>query len=236
MTTTSSTVLFEDLAADIREALARLITFARVITDFGIGAMSISLVILTIFLSCSQLSREIERKTIFLVVSKPISRGQFLVARFAGNIFTLAVLILVMGGVFAIEVVLNRETLTQPQLVAMVMLWFELMVVSSVGFLVSSFSTQLVSAVVTTGVYIAGHLSADIYALSSKAKDPVMKTVGHALYYVLPNLERLNYRPKASYNLPSQLGEVVGSAAYGALYATILISLAVLLFGRRDFK
>ena len=85
-----------------------VITFARVITDFGLGAMSISLVMLTIFLSCTQLSREIERKTIFLIVSKPISRGEFLVARFAGNMFTLAVLIGVMSLVFALEVALNN--------------------------------------------------------------------------------------------------------------------------------
>ncbi len=213
-----------------------VITLDRVVTDFGLGAMSISLVMLTIFLSCSQLSREIERKTIFLIVSKPISRGEFLVARFAGNMFTLAVLILLMSAVFVAEVVLNGGSVTEAQLVALVMLWFELMVISSVGFLVSSFSSQLVSAVVTTGVYISGHLSDDIYSLSTRTKVPSLRALGHTLYYMLPNLERLNYRPKASYVLSSTFSEVFGSAAYGTAYAALMVTFAVLLFARRDFK
>ncbi|MHB8876195.1 MAG: ABC transporter permease [Myxococcaceae bacterium] len=213
-----------------------VITFGRVITDFGLGAMSISLVVLTIFLSCSQLSREIERKTIFLIVSKPVSRGEFLVARFVGNMFTLGVLICVMSLIFALEVILNGVALTGPQLTAIVMLFFELLVVASIGFLLSSFSSQLVSAVVTTGVYLAGHLSEDMYALASRAKAPLMKPVGHALYYVLPNLGRLNYRPNASYNLPSSLSALLGSAAYGTAYAALMITIAVIIFSRRDFR
>jgi len=214
-----------------------VITFGRVITDFGLGAMSISLAMLTIFLSCSQLSREIERKTIFLMVSKPISRGEFLVARYAGNIFTLGVLLMLMSGVFALEVVLNTEPLTVPQFTALAMLWFELMVLSSIGFVVSSFSSQLVSAVVTTGVYFAGHLSRDIYTLSTRAKTPpLMSFFGKAVYYVLPNLERLNFRPRASYNLPSQLSELLGAAGYAVAYSALMIAIAVVIFGRRDFK
>jgi Cu-processing system permease protein len=214
-----------------------VITFGRVITDFGLGAMSASLVMLTIFLSSSQLSREIERKTIFLMVSKPLSRGQFLVARFAGNLFTLGVLLALMSVVFALEVIVNGQELTSSQLTALVMLWFELMVLSSVGFLVSSFASQMVSAVVTTGVYFAGHLSADIYSLATKSKaSALVGWLGKAVYYALPNLERLNFRPKASYNLPSTLPEVAGSAGYAIAYAALMIALAVVVFGRRDFK
>jgi Cu-processing system permease protein len=137
-------------------------TFERVVTDMGLGAMSLTLVLLAIFLSSGLLSREIERRTIFLMVSKPISRGAFLVGRLMGNMLTLTVLQAAMAGLFFLLVVSYGYPITQAHLVATVMLWFELWVLSGVGFLMSSFSSQMVSAFVTVGVYFAGHLSGDI--------------------------------------------------------------------------
>lgn len=213
-----------------------VITFNRVLTDFGLGTMSLMLVLLAVFLSSGLLSREIERRTVFLIVSKPVSRGLFLVGRLAGNMLTLSVLMLGMATVFFLEMLLSRGQITQPQLVAIAVLWVELLVLSSIGFLMSSFSSQIVSAVVTTGLYFAGHLSADIYKLSERAKSANLKAFGKAIYYLLPNLSRLNYRPQAAYNVVVPARLVLESAAYGVAYAAGLAAIAVVLFSRRDFK
>lgn len=211
-------------------------TFDRVITDFGLGAMSMTLALLAIFLSTSQLTREIERRTIFLVVSKPVSRSQFLVARFAGNAFTLGAMLVLMSAFLSVQILLNHSPLNSAVLAAMGMLWVELVVVSSVGFVMSSFSSQMVSAVVTTGVYFAGHLSADIYEQARKAKDPALKVLGKLVYYVLPNLERLNFRPRAAFAVASTPTEILSATAYGFAYAAVMIAIACLLFEKRDFK
>lgn len=211
-------------------------TFDRVLTDFGLGTMSITLVLLSVFLSSGQLSREIERKTIFLIVSKPVSRGQFLVARFTGNAMTLAAMLSAMGVVFAVQMVLYGRNLTLAHGVAIGMLLVELMVISSIGFLMSSFSSQMVSSVVTTGVWFAGHLSADIYTLSGKSESLFLKGLGRAVYYVLPNLERLNFKPEAAYEVLAPASRVVPSALYGVAYMSMMIALAVVFFSRRDFK
>jgi hypothetical protein len=116
------------------------------------------------------------------------------------------------------------------------MLWVELVVLSSVGFVMSSFSGQMVSAVVTTGVYFAGHLSSDIYAQAEKTDVVSLKVLGKAIYYLLPNLERLNYRPKAAYGLVSAPSEVLTASAYGLCYAAVMILIAISLFEKRDFK
>jgi Cu-processing system permease protein len=211
-------------------------TFERVLTDVGLGAMTIALVLLTIFLSSSQLSREIERKTLFLVVTKPVSRSTFLLARFAGNLLTVTALLVAMTVVFLIQVRLFRIPITASQLMAVAMLLVELMVVSSVGFLMSSFAGQTVSGIVTTGLYFAGHLSQDLYEVSSNAKIPALQVLGKVSYYLLPNLDRLNYRPMAAYNLVPAAAETLKAVAYGAGYAGIMLCLAVLIFNRRDFK
>jgi ABC-type transport system involved in multi-copper enzyme maturation permease subunit len=211
-------------------------TFDRVLTDFGIGIMSIVLVMLAIFLSSGMLAREIERKTLFLIVSKPISRALFLCARFAGNMLTLGVLQVLMGLLFIGEVALYGTFITEAQVVAVGMLFFELLVLSSIGFAMSSFSSQMVSATVTVGAYFAGHLGGDIYELSSKAESPLLQWVGKAVYYALPNLSRLNYRVQATYEISTGLRELAGSMLYAMGYSAVMITIAVILFSRRDFK
>jgi Cu-processing system permease protein len=211
-------------------------TFDRVLTDVGIGIMSIVLVLLAVFLSSGMLSREIERKTLFLIVSKPISRALFLCARFAGNMLTLGVLLVLMGVLFIAQVALYGTLITEAQFVAIGMLFFELLVLSSIGFAMSSFSSQMVSATVTVGAYFAGHLGGDIYELSRKAEDPLMQWIGKAVYYALPNLSRLNYRIQATYEIPTPLSELVPHMLYAAGYSTVMILIAITLFSRRDFK
>ncbi len=153
-------------------------TFKRVLVDVGLGTMTLALVMLAIFLSSGLLSREIERRTIFLMMSKPISRGLFLVGRLAGNLLTLGVLLAAMSALFFGELAIYAHaemyniTVTSPVVLAAGMLMVELTVISCVGFLMSSFASQTVSAIVTVGVFFLGHLTGDLYALAEKSKIP----------------------------------------------------------------
>ena len=211
-------------------------TFDRVLTDFGLGMMSIILVFLTIFLSSSLLSREIERRTIFLVVSKPVSRAQFLLARLAGTMLTLGVLLVAMTLVFLSQLLLFGATITQTQLLASAGLWFELLVLSSVGILFSSFAGPAVSAIATTGMYFTGHLTGDLYQLASRSESVAVRAVGKTLYYLLPNLERVNFRPQATYALPVDASTFFSGVGYSVAWALVLTTLAIFIFERRDFR
>ncbi|WNG63039.1 ABC transporter permease subunit [Archangium gephyra] len=211
-------------------------TFDRVITDVGLGAMSLMLVLLAIFLSSGLISREIERRTIFLMVSKPLSRGAFLVGRLAGNMLTVTVLQLLMAALFFAMMFFYQSPISPAHLAAVGMLWFELWVLSAVGFLMSSFSSQMVSAFVTVSVYFAGHLSSDIYSLASKSQSGAIQALGKAVYYVLPDLSRFNYRPHATYYAPITSSELLSAATYGMAFTGVLVALAVVLFNRRDFR
>lgn len=212
-----------------------VVTFRRVLLDTGLGLMSLILVFLSIFLSSGLLAREIERRTIFLVVTKPISRSTFLWARFAGNLLTLFALQAVMTVIFVLEFKLYGYALGPAVWAALGMLLVELFVVTGIGFLCSSFLGQTVSAVVTVGLYLAGHLSGDLYRFARKA-GALGSAIGRALYYLLPNLDRLNYRALASYDVVPPLGEALKSAASGLAYGTVLLILACVVFERRDFK
>jgi ABC-type transport system involved in multi-copper enzyme maturation permease subunit len=208
----------------------------RVLTDVGLGSMSLSLVLLAVFLSSGLLSREIERRTIFLVVSKPVSRGQFLLARQAGNMLTLTALLGVMSLLFWGELWAYGFTASQPLAASLLGLWLELFLLSSLGLFMSSFAGQITSAVVTLALYLAGHLSADLYRLAVKADSDGVQLLGKAAYYALPNLEKLNFRGQAAYRVAVEAGALWGGAAYALGYSAVLLALGVMVFSRRDFK
>lgn len=211
-------------------------TFDRVLTDFGLGVMSILMVFLAVYLSAGGLSRDIERRTIFLLMSKPISRTSFVLGKLAGNMLTLGILVIAMTAVFCFELVLNRSPITATQFAAIWGLYVELLVISAAGLMLSSFATPLVSALVSAGLYFVGHLSSDIYRIGQASESPFIETVATATYYVLPNLDRFNFRPQAAYNLGVPLSELVSSTLYGVGWAAGLMTLAVIIFERRDFK
>ncbi len=211
-------------------------TFDRVLSDFGLSVMSFIEVGLAVYLSCGLLPGEIERRTIFLVVSRPVSRSRFLVARLAGNMLTLLILLVGMGGLMVLMLLVFHTPVSQAVLVSLVGLAVELLVLSAAGFFFSSFAGQVVSAICTVALYFAGHLSIELWRLADRADGELARKGLRGLFYLLPNLERVNFRPFAAYDLPVPGKMVVEGAAYGIGYATVLVVLACLIFERRDFK
>ena len=215
---------------------AAIVTMDRVLVDVALGSASVLLVALAVFLSCAALSQEIQRRTIFIVMSKPISRSAFLLARFGSILLTVCVLELVMLALFFVELFVFRTPFQLAQVAAFGMLFVEIIVITALGVLMSTFSGPIVSAVVVGGTYFAGHQSRDIYERASRAASPLVRVIGRAAYYLVPNLERLDFKPHAAYGLPVNGREFMSSLVYGLAYAALVLCLAMAVFRRRDFK
>jgi len=210
-------------------------TFRRVLVDVGLGLMILILIFLAIFLSSGLLAREIERKTIFMIVTKPVSRTGFLLSRFAGTLLTLLALQALMTVVFVLEVRLYGFPVGRSVALALAMLVVELFVVTAFGFLYSSFLGQTVSAIATVGTYFAGQFSPELYRFAMKQEGP-RRVLGRALYYLVPALDRLNFRALATYDLVPETAAVLKTVLYGLAYGSALLVLACVIFERRDFK
>lgn len=211
-------------------------TLDRAVTDFGLGVMSLLLVGLTIYLSAGLLTREIERRTIFLVVSRPVSRAAFIVGRYVGTVIMLFMLQAVMAALYLLQFPLFDVPLTQAVTAALLGLAVELALLAAIGFFFSSFSGQLVSGLSVVGLYLLGHLSRDMYLVSQSSESPAIAGLARVGYYVLPNLDRLDYRVVAAHQGTVDWTEFAGSCGYGLLYAALLLVAATLIFDRRDFK
>ncbi len=213
-----------------------LFSLDRIVTDFGLSVMSLLLSGLAIFLSSGLISKEIERRTIFLVVSRPVSRTQFVLGRFLGNVLTLGTLQLVMGALFLLQLVLFNVPKTEAQLAAMLGLTAELVLLTAVGLLCSVLSSQLISALTCVGLYLLGHLANDLYAIATKSPSGALQNAGKFAYYLLPNLSRVNFRGAAAFEQAIDWSAFAGSIVYILGYTVVLLLLTTFAFDRRDFK
>lgn len=211
-------------------------TFERVLTDVGLGVMSLIVVFISIFLSSALIPREIERRTVFLIVSKPVSRAAFVVGRLLGNLLTVAFLVAIMASLLVLQVWWDGTPVRPSLLAGVYGIFLEAVLMSCVGFAVASRSSQFVTAIITTGLFFIGHLSTDLYRYASKAEAMLGKVIGLTLYYALPNLERLDFKQRATYAEPTTLGELALATAYTLGYSVVMVVLAAALFEKRDFK
>lgn len=211
-------------------------TFERVVTDFGLGTMSLMLAVLAIYLACGLLPREVERRTIFLIVTRPISRTRFLLARLLGNMLTLLVLELLMTAAFFAQLALLQAPLTQAIVASLLGLYVELFVITAAGFFFSAFSSQVVAALCTIGLYWAGHLSRELYRLGERSQSELVKDLVQGLYYVVPNLERVNFKILASLGSEVPMSMLGSGVLYCVAFGVAFTAAAALLFERRDFR
>jgi Cu-processing system permease protein len=211
-------------------------TLDRVATDFGLGVMSLLMVGLAIFLSSGQLSREIDRRTIFLVLSRPVSRAQFVVGRTVGTIVTLWAMLAMMTVLFFVQASYLHLDITEAQIAAIGGLAIELAFLSAMGAFFSSVAGPLVSSLSSVGLYLIGHGATDLWEIASRSKSDFIKEAGTAVYWVIPQLDRLDYRLAAAYQQPIDWSRFGVSALYALGYGGALLLAAVLTFERVDFK
>jgi len=208
----------------------------RVLTDVGLAGISIVSVVIAVFLGVSLLYKEIERKTLYTVLPKPVRRWEFMLGKFLGLVATLAVQVALMGAVLASLMTLKGIPVRAHLLGSLCLVFLEVTLVSSVALFFSSFSTPFVSGVLTLGVFVVGRILDVLEEFASHAS-PAARTVADVVVAVAPNfyLYAPGYGTLAT-AVPGlepalYLAKVAG---YTLVYATILVATASFVFSRRD--
>ena len=211
----------------------------KVIVDLGLSAMLLFGVFIAIFVGVGLVYKEIERRTIYAVFSKPVGRGEFLVGKYFGLCMTLLVNVLVMGvGVSLALVYVSRgwDPLIPTIWPAVLLIYMELMLLTAVALLFSSFSSPALSALLTFMVFIIGHFSADLKTLAAALGSTSSRWLFTGLYYLLPNLSNYSFITPAAHGRAPSAGFVFATGLYAAVYITVILALATLVFSRRNFK
>jgi ABC-type transport system involved in multi-copper enzyme maturation permease subunit len=212
---------------------------AKIIVDLGLSAMLLFGVFIAIFVGVGLVYKEIERRTLYAILSKPIGRGQFLLGKYLGLCLTLLINVVVMGvGVSLALIYVKRGW--DPMVVkiwpAIFLIYFELMIITAVALVFSSFSSPALSALLTFFVFIIGHFSGDLKSLANTSNSMAARGLFRGLYYLLPNLTNYSMITSAAHGVVPSSGSFALAAIYMIVYIAVLLAAATLIFGRRNFK
>jgi len=208
----------------------------RVMVDLGLGFINIFGIFITVFIGIGLVYKEIDRRTIYTIVSKPISRLRFLLGKFFGLQLTLVVNLVLMTVLLFAAIYFTLKETPFHILWAAAFMFLEFMVLTTVAMMFSTFTTPTLSAIFTLSFWVMGHLVGDMRDFAMHAKESgVIKTFA-VLTRSLPDLDRFNLKSWASYGGPLDHNVVIYTIMLGLLYSIFFFTIAALIFWRRDFK
>ncbi len=230
-------VLFAGLLIGLSVLLADLsITeHHKVIADMGLAAINLIGVIIAIFVGISLVNKEIERRTIYTIMARPISRTFFILGKYLGLALTLFVNVAIMMAVFLATLWLYHVPIEQSLFQAVELIFVEILVVTAIALFFSTFTSTTLSAIFTLGLYVIGHLTADLRSVVANGESGGVKAVVDLLYYLCPNLEMLNIKGQAAVGILVAPEYLLLASLYGVMYAGVLLTIACLVVQKRDF-
>jgi ABC-type transport system involved in multi-copper enzyme maturation permease subunit len=211
----------------------------KIIVDLGLSTMLLFGIFISIFVGVGLVYKEIERRTVYAIFSKPVGRGEFLIGKYLGLCLTLLVNVVVMGAGVSLALIYvggGWEKLAITIWPAIFLIYVELMIITGVALLFSSFSSPALSALLTFFVFIIGHFSADLKSLASSTSSTAARWLFGALYYLLPNLSNYSFITQAAHGQVPPAGNVLLASVYAAVYIIVIMAAATLILGKRNFK
>jgi ABC-type transport system involved in multi-copper enzyme maturation permease subunit len=208
----------------------------KIILDLGLAAMHLLGLVVAIFVGTGLVNKEIEKRTVLVLMAKPISRTEFIVGKHLGLTAVLAVLVAAMTAIFIALLSFNRVAYPLfSLLVSSLFLWLQLSLIAAIAIAFGVFTGSLLATLLTFMAFLMGSFSANLVTLGAQSKDATITAVTRNLYLVLPDLSRLDLKNQAVYSLLPPVNTLLLNAGYGVLYIILLLAIATLLFSRREF-
>lgn len=208
----------------------------EILQDVGLAAIRFFGAGIAIFVGIGLIYGEVDRRTIFTILSKPVSRTEFLVGKFAGLTLTVWLQLGLMSLAFAGVSWLAGAPVGLGHAAAIFLIGLELMVLVAIATLFSAFTTPMLAALFTVGIWLIGHLSRDLYALGRQGNDASVGAMADWIFRVMPDFEVFNKTLEAVHGLPIDAGEVGMAIVYAIGYIVGTMTLGSMIFARRDFK
>jgi ABC-type transport system involved in multi-copper enzyme maturation permease subunit len=209
-----------------------------VVINLGLTAVSLFGVVIAIFVGIGLVSKEIEKRTLYTVLSRPVRRWEFIVGKFFGLAGTLVVNTFFMAlGVFgALLYVAHRFSAADSSiLIALYFIILEFLIICALALLFSSFSTPLLSAVFAFSLFVIGSFADDLRGFATLAHG-LTRWVATGAAYLVPNFSALNVISAVAHQQPISWQLVLQNTLYTLFYTAMALSGAVLIFDRRDLK
>jgi len=212
----------------------------RIVQDFGLFFISFAGVVISIIVGVLLVFKELERKTIYSLLSKPVNRHEFIIGRYLGMFFILLTVVVALSAAWYVVLLLRDVPMRIAFVKAILLILGELSIVAAVAVLFSSFSTPVLSGIFTFGIFILGRQVCFIDEMLRARKGlfvsaPQLRPLGKAVTRVFPDLSIFDISRELLLDVEVSWGQVLHAEGYALAYAVLLLILAVLVFQRRDF-
>lgn len=224
------------IGAGVLLATLSYVEVDEILQDTGMSAIRFFGAGIAIFVGIGLIHNEVDRRTIFTILSKPVSRTEFLVGKWAGLTFTVWLQLALMGLAFGAVSWLAGAPLESDHVVAIALIGLELMVLVAIATFFSAFTTPMLSALFSVGLWMIGHLSRDLRALGNQSELGSVSRVTDLIFQVMPDFEVFNKTLEAVHGLPISGAEIQMAIVYALGYTSVTLLLGSMIFGRRDFK
>jgi ABC-type transport system involved in multi-copper enzyme maturation permease subunit len=208
----------------------------KVLKDTGLAAINFFSVLIAIFTGINLVYKEIEKRTIFNILSKPVSRDQFILGKFLGLALTMLTALAAMAGIFFLFVWLSGGGLDLKIILYFFMLYLELLIIVALSLLFSSFTTPILAFIFTVSLYLIGHVMWTFNEFKMVLKIPAWRTFTLIIYYLLPNLDKFNIKNEVVLNAAFNPWTILFSILYALAYILALLAVTILIFRKREFQ
>jgi ABC-type transport system involved in multi-copper enzyme maturation permease subunit len=206
----------------------------KVVKDLGLAGIYIFSLIITIFLGTSLVFKEIEKRTLYILLSKPVSIKQFVIGKFLGLWASIILNVVLMTIVYLVVVAYKGGGFDYHSLWAILLSLFELGILIALTILFSAITTPLAGAIYSIIIIYIGHSLALLKNYVAKS-GAFAKGLADIAYYLFPNLEKFNLRNSVVYSITPNSSQIIYPIVYAILFSTVLLWLATLALKQQDF-
>jgi len=210
-----------------------------VIVSLGLSAISVIGLLISVFIGVALVSKEMDKRTLYALLAKPVRRWEFLLGKFGGLVLTLAVNTAAMALGLLLVMLFVKHSLERGDAAVLVAVYFillKLTLIVALALLFSCFTTPLLAILFTVGLYIVGLYVQELRNLPVEVMSPAMAAFTRWLSYLLPNFENFNVMAMAAHGRAVPGALILQNTLYTVIYCTVVLTAAAAVFSRRNLK
>jgi len=210
-----------------------------VVISLGLSAISIIGLLIAIFIGVGLVYKEMDKRTLYALLAKPVRRWEFIVGKFSGLVLTLTVNTAAMAGALFLVLLYVKHVLEAKDITVLVAVYFillKLSLVVALAMLFSCFTTPLLSILYTSGLYVAGLFVLEMRNFHARTPNPALEGFFRVLSYLLPNFQNFDVMGSAVHGRAVPGSLILENTGYTVLYCVIVLLAASLIFSRRNLK
>lgn len=212
----------------------------RIVVDFGLFAISLFAAVTAILMGTLLVYKEVEKKTIYTILSKPIHRYEFLLGKYVGMVGLLVLELVVLGTIWAMVIWSQGGVFDGEHIKALCLIACEASLVAGIAVMFSSQSTPALTGLFTLGVFVVGRVVSLIEEMLGATRgvfvdNPIARLFGETVVAVFPDLSVFNVNQQLLLEVPISASYMGSSLLYAITYIALTLVLGVLAFERRDF-